>query len=476
MPGALLRSGTLNEFRALGVDGQPVYGAALQLRSAIRLKIGRTTANYLAIPQPNEIGDRVDWYAPTEGDVIPWSAATQEERDTALSQLESVHQQLLSAADGMEADANNREKQLFSRLLRKAIHFPSSEHVYLVDGQPVFTFWGFAQRDSAETDPLLCLQAPPSAPAIAAATPVMPPPMPAVTPVPIAPIKKRRWWWWLLWLLLLLLLLFLLLFGLRACAPQVVLPLGLGDLRLPGLPAPVLSEPDDRPDGQVHRIPRTHLGSDSVLAKGSAGGVAPWADDLTGGSNLHNPELAEALPDHVENTASENSQRLSDQESSFEQGQDEAPLSAPELSSDQQQPDDDALNQAPELVIPEDALEDGSTDFLNGHWHVGTGVQDTKTGQPLQLDYEFKNGQGQLRIQRDDGVECFAAVKPGIQNGGLHIRSLQQNAACNDGSGYHMPEVICKPGHDVSADCTGHYADESLGLESFDVTMRKKGG
>ena len=83
MHGALLRSGSLQEFNVLGVEGQPVHSAALQLREAIRLKIGREAADCLAIPQKNESGDRIDWYAPFEGDVVPWSAAVSEERDSA---------------------------------------------------------------------------------------------------------------------------------------------------------------------------------------------------------------------------------------------------------------------------------------------------------------------------------------------------------------------------------------------------------
>jgi len=491
MPGALLRSGTLKEFRALGVEGQPVYGAALQLRGAIRLKMGRETANCLAIPQPNELGDRVDWYAPTEGDVIPWSAATQEERDSALSQLESVHQQLLSTADGMEADANNREKQLFARLLRKAIHFPSSEHVYLVGGKPVVSFWGFAQRDGAETDPLLCLQAPPPAPippVVAAAA--VPPPMPTVTPpvVPVAPVKKRRWWW-LLWLLLLLLLLFLLLFGLRACAPKVVLPFGLGDIDLPGLPAPnipipELSDPDlpnipdvalpghvAWPNGPAGEVPFSNLG-DEALGSGDPNTLLPsmeengWEDsdaDLAMNPEGINPEEG-MEPEFSENFAPDIApEDLAPEAPLPEQEQ----ANAPDFNPPAPLP--------PELVIPEQALADSSTDFLNGHWHVGSGVQDTQTGQPLQLDYDFKNGQGQLRIQRDDGVECFAAVGASVQDNNLSIRSRQQTAACSDGGSYNVPELICKQG-DASADCTGHYADDQLGPDSFPVTMRRRQG
>jgi len=229
MSGILLRSGTLREFKPLGVEGQPVYAASVQLREAIRLKIGREAADCLAIAQPNENGERIDWYAPMEGDVVPWSSATGDERAGARRQLEALHQTLRETAAGIlgaHTDAGNREQQLFAQLLDKSVHFPGNEHIYLVDGRPVVTFWGFAERDGAVPAPLPNLHAP---------VPATTAPEPPAIPIPPTAKKSRRWWWWLLWLLLFLLLLWLLLFVLRACAPRVSLPLGL-EIDLPGWP------------------------------------------------------------------------------------------------------------------------------------------------------------------------------------------------------------------------------------------------
>ena len=79
MRGALLRSGKSGSFTALGETGQPVYRAALQLREAIRRK-NPELVDHLAIPQSDELGNRIDWYSALDGDVIPWSSATEEER------------------------------------------------------------------------------------------------------------------------------------------------------------------------------------------------------------------------------------------------------------------------------------------------------------------------------------------------------------------------------------------------------------
>lgn len=110
-----------------------------------------------------------------------------------------MHAKLGATSESMRADAQNREKQIFGRLLEKTIHFPDSDHVYLVDGKPVITFWGFTDHAGTyDHDPLLCLR--PPVPSAAPVAPLAPPPLAAAVPVEV--VKKSRWWRWL-WLLLL---------------------------------------------------------------------------------------------------------------------------------------------------------------------------------------------------------------------------------------------------------------------------------
>ena len=92
---ALLRSGDIKNYTALGQDGQAVYTVAAQLREAIRFKRGRMFAEYLAVPQRNDSGSTIDWYVPFESEnpdgtyfIIPWSAATDEEKEKALAELD----------------------------------------------------------------------------------------------------------------------------------------------------------------------------------------------------------------------------------------------------------------------------------------------------------------------------------------------------------------------------------------------------
>ncbi|SFX28713.1 SrfA family protein [Azotobacter vinelandii] len=485
MPGALLRTGTLREFRALGVDGQPVHGVALQLREAIRLKMQREAADCLAIPQSNEAGDRIDWYAPFEGDVVPWSAATAEERIQARARLEAMQARLRATGENMRDDVQNREKQVFGRLLEKALYFPDADHVYLVDGRPVVTFWGFTrQQDGQSPDPLACLQVARPAPAPVADT-VLPPPVTPAAAAAAAVAEKPRWRRWL-WLLLLPLLLLLLLFLMRACAPTVELPFDLSHVDLPGLPARERVAEEVRlreevvgvtgaagvvgtegegsvpvPDGEmtVEEVPLEE-GSASESEAGEAAAVDPAAEEATqdrqpsAGDGEKEPE---ATPEDAQQKPPVPPQL-----------NEEKPAQDPKAAQEQEKGAGEQQGAKP-MSIPPEALKSGSTRFLDGNWRAGAGIQDAKTGKPLQLGYDFKDGKGQVSIRRDDGVRCAGPVNATVQGGSLAIAS-QGQATCSDGSHYRMPEVTCKPDARSAADCTGRYGDQE-----FPMSIRQGG-
>lgn len=126
MQGALLRSGKSESFTALGETGQPVYRAALHLLEAIRRK-NPTLVEHLAIPQSDELGNKIDWYSSVEGDVIPWSAATEEERAPARLQLEALHAALMQLSErflGADSVQQQGDKAVFGKLLKRVVHFP----------------------------------------------------------------------------------------------------------------------------------------------------------------------------------------------------------------------------------------------------------------------------------------------------------------------------------------------------------------
>uniref|UniRef100_UPI0028982EE7 SrfA family protein n=1 Tax=Pantoea sp. TaxID=69393 RepID=UPI0028982EE7 len=159
MAKTFLRSGKLDAVLALGENGQPVYASALQIRETLRLRRQSALANCLAIPQPNEKGDRLDWYAPFSGRVKSWLAASDSERRSALQQL-TLNQQDFATLSQNARNAENPAMRLFGALLSKSFQFPDQQYVYLVDGKPVITFWGFVDLEArSRNDALDCLHA-----------------------------------------------------------------------------------------------------------------------------------------------------------------------------------------------------------------------------------------------------------------------------------------------------------------------------
>lgn len=220
MIGPLLRTGTLTDYHPVGAVGHPVYLAAAQLRAALARRLGPDLADSFAIPQRNEDGDTLDWYAPRPGPVVPWSAASLEERLSAQSQLLDNRTRIDELARTMQADPDP-ERQVFARLLAHVFNFPDEDHVYLVDGRPVVTFWGFVRdREAVGSDPLVNLgrlAAPPTEWSLDLADE----PGQDRSPEP-APRRGLPWWIW--FPLLLVALVLLLLFLLRGCVPDSSAP------------------------------------------------------------------------------------------------------------------------------------------------------------------------------------------------------------------------------------------------------------
>ncbi|MFQ1064826.1 SrfA family protein [Bordetella trematum] len=445
MSGVKLRSEKIDQYDALGERGQAVYLAAPQILSTLKRRRA-DLAQHFAIPQPSADGRVIDWYAPQNGAVVPWAAATEGERAAATARLDQVRQEV----EALRASLGEGSDSLFAQLLRWVLHHPDSSHVYLVDGTPVVTFWGFlnagADRNLA---PLLALGAAPLAaarPVAAAAAPV------AAAPV-AAEVVRQPWWrrWWL-WLLPLLLLLALLFFGLRACTPTapalpaVSLPsvdmpsigvpsVKLPEVSLPAVTAPVVAVPGATAPGAATVIPAAPAGSAAVASSVSAAAAMPAAAAPVAGNPV-TPGLpsgpAPAIPAQP------------------------AGAHPPALPA----------GEAPGLAIPPQ-LPDGKADFLNGDWRVRAGIQDRNTGEPLRLQYQFKQGEGHVTLDRHNGVQCRAPVSAAMSGGTLMI-SNGAAAACSDGSTYDMPAIRCQPNGAQVAACTGNY-----GAEQFPLTMRQ---
>ena len=487
MRGVLLESGSVDRYLKLGQSGYPVFDSADQILAALQRH--PQWRNFFAVPQRNEQGSAIDWYSPVPGSVIAWANASDQERAQASQSLKAFVQgvQDLGAQQITRGKENGAsETALFGALLQEACKIPGLSNIYLVDVegaappaagaasigslldgqrsplaawsgegrlQPVVTFWGFVDNEGdRHSRPLYFLheqaapvQPPPVAPAVAAPAgepkQVLPPPVipPVVAPVVAAP-WWRRWWMWLLLLIGVLLLLWLL----RGC-----IPVGFGGLPavsgLSGMPSlPALNVPAVGWNG-VGAVPMPGAGA------GDGAGVLPALspEAAAGQATETAPEQAPEQAAAAANPALQPPQLPSAAEAAAEG----AAPTPPQLPETPQAPP------AKPLEIPANAAN-GVADFLNGQYRTRGGLMDEQTSLPLNLQYAFENGKGQVEVQRSSGVSCKGDVLATVAGGQLSINS-QGAANCSDGSSYVMPTVSCKAGAASAADCAGSYANQA---------------
>lgn len=415
----LLRSGSLDDFLALGENGQPVYASALQLRETLRLRHQQSIADMLAIPQPNEGGDRIDWYAPISGKITSWIAASDEERASALSQLEHCQQ----TVNELSQKAQLSEKsalRLFGILLAKAMQFPGANHVFLVDGKPVLTFWGFVNLDKkSRADAFDCLRAAQgdAVPSKNIATEIPKPlAIPAPKPTEQAPpnsntvatelsnVVRRREWRQLWWLPLALVVLGILFSQIRAKS-DVSKPV----VKSPETVKKSAPESEKRALPSHAATPKTHL----PVAHIAAPTPTPVVEAV---------KTPEVKPVEVQKTA---------------------------VSADA-------------LVMPAEAVKLGSTRFMNGRWRASLDIKTPRLGKPPSLVYQIKNSKGSVKIIHGDGISCNANVTVGLMSSGSLVVDSRTKAKCSDGSRYKIPQLICKSGENSVADCNGRYDADTI--------------
>ncbi|EPC2362088.1 SrfA family protein [Citrobacter freundii] len=434
MAKTLLRSGNLDDYQAVGGGGQAVFDSALQIRETLRLRKQQAMVDCLAIPQINDNGDRVDWYSPIEGKAVAWKAADEEARFRALRYLGSTLENA-AALSRKSLQSGKTSLQLFGSLLEKAIQFPGENHVFLVDGKPVITFWGFVNLNENPRDDVLdCLQLADIPPVVTVAEPEqeeeIPPEItfaeadaPLLTPV--VELAKRA-----------------------EPEPQ---------------PPVIVNEPEVTPplaqEKPARRLPLWSLPVAAVIIAAIVGPLlwkqqttqpvpAAAAVEVAKIDMAPLPALASALPLHrAEVTPA---------------AKKEKPVEGPVVI---------AAIPKDALVMDANQMKAGTTRFLNGNWRVMVDVKDPVSGKAPSLRYQIQANKGTARVVHGDNIVCRAEIFSGLhQSGELMIKS-RGNARCTDGSRYPMPEITCKAGTNDVAACTARYDDHS----EIPLTIKKIG-
>ena len=486
-----LRSGSLDAVLPLGENGQPVWLSALQLRETLRLRKQQQIADCLAVPQPNDAGDRLDWYSPISGKVTSWAAASDSSRTHALNQLVACQQAVADMCQRAQKSEKTSQK-LFGALLAKAIQFPDQNFVYLVGGKPVLTFWGFVSLEKKNRqDPLDCLRAveedePPLSlskmVATAAPVAVPAPVIAAPEPAPVVPVAEPE-----------------------PAAVKTALPadaVTYAALNPASSPAPSQAADESAPPAvkkpkgiksqllrygwilptaallvvfgvQMKNYLSSPADKTAVLPAQSNPQPVPAPETKTTATAPASAEQVKPATTAVQTATlpvSPASVAATQQPAATEPAAAEATPTEPAAEATQASVAVLPPAGKDDLVLPSDAVKRGSTRFLNGNWRVIVGIKTPLTGKPPILRYQIKNGKGQALMTQGDGTVCRVDVYAGLMQSGNLVINSRTKARCSDGARYQMPELVCTQGATGAAACSGQYDANTV----LPMTMKRE--
>lgn len=462
-------------------------------------------------------------------EVIPYSQMSDDEKDKVKKDLKILEQKFLKVANNIRSRSLQGDEALFATLLLgdkedrfPTLSYPSNDYVFLVDNQVVLTFWGFVQYERKEhkskhLDKNINNTNLKTA-AVSTATEIK----------PIEDVKFKEnvvkeetiirttskeeqkkevlgfctcerhkgCLRWLLALLLLLLLLALLWWLLtRFLGNPFSFPsFGMDD----GVKQEMLldDKKDEIKEDPLHEDKVTRDGLDVSVTSQKLNGNSLDGSSLNG-VDLNNNTLAsdssKGINDNISTSNTDNIQNNPNNKNLD-------PIDIPSLSNDGKDTNQnidpnnqdllkdydnkdnvkstnvdpvdlnnkkDGQNKSNNLDL--DKLKNNDISVIDGKWGTRSGIMDASTGKPLNMEYNFKNGKGDITVTRLDGSKCTTKAISSVANGQLQI-SPQGKAICPDNSTYSIPEVKCHVNSQDKAKCNGIYE----GKEDFPLHMFSK--
>jgi hypothetical protein len=471
--GPLLVSEPLQRYRALGMAGDPVWRAAGQLRTAIAARLSRKHADLLAIPEVDPTGRRIDWYAPFEGEARKLSDLSEAERAPLLDEVHRLHGEIAGLADSMEAPQRSSAERNFARLLRHALTAPGEDALYIVDGKPVMTFWGFS-ADAAL--PGVFLASPPPAPRSAVGARAIPEAVLASAPAVVATGTRSVWWQWLLLGMLLMLLLALLAWLVRPYLPHIEpyleaeardralslavrQPLELQQTRVSTL----------QQDNENLRLELARL-TDELSRRGGdcAAGVIGPGGTIVGtvnGPPIERGAAPDAPPAADVNLAAKDAGKDKDMNKDQGKGPDDKNVDKGDAKGpDPQDKNQDknngkdknpAKDEPKPMVVPPEAKQKQDLGFLKGDWRSRTGLATATGERDIRPSYTLDDkGKGKVSFVQKNGTSCEAPAEARWDGAKLVIEE-KANPKCADGRTYARNTVNCEVGADGIAKCNG---------------------
>lgn len=127
------------QYQPLATGSPPDAALHRRLTAAIRRHLPAVTASLLAEPVPTADGSFIEWYSDLSGQPVPLATLSGGDRAAVDAVLADRLRSLGALADRLAGEGEGE----LAAALRQALSYPGEAAVYVVDRQPVLTFWGY---------------------------------------------------------------------------------------------------------------------------------------------------------------------------------------------------------------------------------------------------------------------------------------------------------------------------------------------
>lgn len=148
--GEKISSGFLSDYEPLGVNGDPVYRAATQIRTLLTKDLGENIANLFATPLRDDRNNVIDWYSAEKGQITPLNAFTAGEQASFIQEIKEKLKRVEDLGLRLSNNSQNQTARTYAGLLRSIQNYPDATQIFIVNNHPVIAFWGFNVRQQLD--------------------------------------------------------------------------------------------------------------------------------------------------------------------------------------------------------------------------------------------------------------------------------------------------------------------------------------
>jgi hypothetical protein len=148
--GEKISSGFLSEYEPLGVNGDPVYRAATQIRTLLTKDLGENVANLFATPLRDDRNNAIDWYSAEKGQATSFNALSPVEQASFTQEIKEKLERVEDLGRRLSNNPQNQTAQTYAGLLKSIQTYPDESHIFIVNNHPVIAFWGFHARQQQD--------------------------------------------------------------------------------------------------------------------------------------------------------------------------------------------------------------------------------------------------------------------------------------------------------------------------------------